>query len=93
MNAQTIVSAKGQVVIPKQVRERLHLAPGDRLEVVERHDGVLLRKPSERSDESFDAITARIRGRVRHVGPPLEIEDMDAAIGTMWAGGGPSWDT
>jgi AbrB family looped-hinge helix DNA binding protein len=43
MNAQTRVSAKGQVVIPKEVRDRLHWEPGTRLEVVEGHDGVSLK--------------------------------------------------
>jgi AbrB family looped-hinge helix DNA binding protein len=92
MNARTTLSAKGQVVIPKDVRDRLSLAPGDKLEVVERPDGILLRKQPAKSGESFDAITQRVRARLNYRGPALSAEEMDQAIAEMWAGGGPRWD-
>jgi AbrB family looped-hinge helix DNA binding protein len=48
-------------VIPKRIRDRLHLQPGDRLQVREQGDGVHIRKvltgPAERK-----AIIARLRG-------------------------------
>lgn len=34
--ATTTISSKFQVVIPKEVREKLHLAPSQRLQVVEK---------------------------------------------------------
>ena len=37
--AKTRITAKGQVTIPKEVRERLGLRPGDELEFME-EDGV-----------------------------------------------------
>ena len=93
MNAQTRMSGKGQVVIPKDVRDRLRLAPGDTLEVVERPDGVLLRKPvSSKSGETFDESTARLRARINYTGPPVSIEEMNESIDQMWAAGGPRWD-
>ncbi len=92
MNAITIMSERGQVVIPKDVRDRLRMSSGDRLEVVERPDGVLLRKPFLRSGEDFDTITGRIRSRLRYEGPPVSIEDMNQAVADMWAAGGPRWD-
>jgi AbrB family looped-hinge helix DNA binding protein len=42
MNTQTKVSAKGQVVIPKDVRDRLNWAEGTRLDVVESAGSVTL---------------------------------------------------
>ena len=93
MNARTTVSAKGQVVIPKDVRDRLNLMAGDRLEVVERADGVLLRRLAAKSGESFDAITQRLRARINYTGPVVSIDEMNAAIDAMWASGGPRWDT
>lgn len=93
MNAQTRLSAKGQVVIPKDVRDRYRFAVGDDLEVIERPDGVLLRKRPVKSGETFEEITARIRARVKYDGPAVSIEDMNQAIKDMWSRGGPNYDT
>ena len=40
----TILSSKGQVVMPKALRMRLAWEQGSRLELVETADGVLLRR-------------------------------------------------
>lgn len=92
MNARTTVSAKGQVVIPKGVRDRLKLAPGDLLDVIERPDGILLRRQMTPPSESFADITTRIRGRINYTGPVVSIDEMDRAVAEMWAAGGPRWD-
>jgi AbrB family looped-hinge helix DNA binding protein len=39
----TTLSSKGQVVLPAAARRRLHLIPGERLDVELRDDGVFLR--------------------------------------------------
>lgn len=80
------------MVIPKDVRDRLQLATGDKLDVIERADGVLLRKPLTKTGESFETLARRIRARVDYNGPAVTLEEMDAAIGAMWASGGPRWD-
>ena len=92
MNTVTHISEKGQVVIPKATRDRLKLVKGDRLDVIERPDGVLLRIQPRSEKGDFDEITARIRARNTYKGPPVSIEDMNTAIAEMWAKGGPSWD-
>jgi len=92
MNARTTLSAKGQVVIPKDVRDRLKLAAGDKLEVVERPDGVLLRKNPTKLAENFDTVTRRIRTLVNYTGPIVSIEEMDRSLAEMWIAGGPRWD-
>lgn len=43
MATATKVSAKGQVVIPKELRESLGLKPGDLMEPVRRPEGVLFK--------------------------------------------------
>jgi AbrB family looped-hinge helix DNA binding protein len=87
MNAQTKMSEKGQVVIPKDVRDRLSLKAGDFLDVIERPDGVLLKvSPKSKSDRGFAEITAKIRSHFDYDGPPVSIEDMNAAIADMWRG-------
>ncbi len=40
--AHTTISSKYQVVIPKEVRERLHLKPGQRLAVIVRGNVISL---------------------------------------------------
>ena len=91
MNAQTTVSSKGQIVIPRDVRKRLNILAGDQFEVVERPDGVLLRKASVKSGKSFDEVTANIKSIIRFDGPPVSIEEMNEAIASMWASGGPEY--
>jgi AbrB family looped-hinge helix DNA binding protein len=67
-NATTLVTAKGQVTIPKHIRDRKGIAAGTRLEVVERGGEIVLRKPrratSRRAarDEEFEAYIERVRG-------------------------------
>lgn len=40
MSSATL-SSKGQVTIPKEIRERLHLSEGDHVEFIVRPDGVV----------------------------------------------------
>jgi AbrB family looped-hinge helix DNA binding protein len=74
--ATTTVSTKGQVILPKAIRERRKWRPGTRLVVEETADGVLLKaaplfSPSRPED---------VFGMLRYSGPPKTVEDMDAAI-------------
>lgn len=45
--ATATISPKFQIVIPKEVREKLHLAPSQRLQVVEKGDGVTIRRTAQ----------------------------------------------
>ena len=84
MNARTTMSGKGQVVIPKDVRDRLGFHAGEQLDVIEIAGGVLLKAHRRKSGETFDEITARIRERVRYDGPPVSIEEMNETIEEGW---------
>lgn len=78
VTAQTRMSAKGQVVIPKELRDRLHWLPGTEIEIEEGLDGVILRpKRPARKRLTLEEFVAR---RPKHVGPPVSIEEMDAAV-------------
>jgi AbrB family looped-hinge helix DNA binding protein len=72
----TTVSTKGQVILPKAIRERRKWTPGTRLLVEERPDGVLLKAapvfvPTRHKD---------VAGMLAYRGPPKTIEEMDAGI-------------
>lgn len=77
------MSAKGRVVIPKDVRDRLGFHPGEQLDVIETAGGVLLKARSRKSGETFEEITARIRALVQYDGPPVSIEEMNESIELM----------
>jgi AbrB family looped-hinge helix DNA binding protein len=74
--ATTTVSTKGQVILPKAIRERRRWRAGTRLVVEDTPDGVLL-KPAP-----FFAPTRPedVFGMLKYSGPPKTIEEMDAAI-------------
>jgi AbrB family looped-hinge helix DNA binding protein len=75
--AKTRLSSKGQVVIPKAVRDRHGWQPGVQLEVEDRGDAVVLRLAAK----PFRPTTfEEARGCLKYKGPPLTVEDMDAAI-------------
>ena len=68
----TRLSTKGQVVLPKDVRERLALTTGTELEV-EVLEGAILLRPIRR------VTVDDLLGLLRWDGPPKSIEDMDQA--------------
>ena len=72
----TVVSTKGQVILPKAIRDQLHWAAGTRLSVENTPDGVLLKSTPIFAPSSID----KLFGSMRHEGPALSIDDMDAAI-------------
>ena len=79
MNAQTKLSAKGQVVIPKDVRDRLHWAEGTQLKVVETGGGVMLMplKSWLHPKNPFPlTTTSDLRAGQKWEGPPKSIEEI-----------------
>ena len=83
MNTQTRISSKGQVVIPKDIRESLQLKPGEVLNVSREGRRIVLeavRAPRERI--SYEEFRRRVP---RHEGSPVSIEDMSLAVDRMLA--------
>jgi AbrB family looped-hinge helix DNA binding protein len=72
MTAATITS-KGQLTLPKDVREALRVGPGDRVEFVRMEDGNFAVMPARRSVMSLKGIIPRPR-------KPVSLADMDRAI-------------
>ena len=69
----TTLTSKGQLTLPKDVRDRLKLQSGDKLEVYPKEDGTILLQP----------VTVDIKelyGLLPKPSTPVSLEDMDAAI-------------
>lgn len=73
--AQTVVSSRGQVVLPKELREKRHWKPGTKLTIEEHPEGVLLKRVEEKKLAISD-----LRGMLKYKGPARSIEEMNAAI-------------
>ncbi|MBO9101560.1 MULTISPECIES: AbrB/MazE/SpoVT family DNA-binding domain-containing protein [Rhizobium] len=72
----TVVSTKGQVILPKAVRLHQQWEPGTRLVVEETADGVLLRAAPHFAATEPDEVF----GSLAYAGTSKSIEDMDAGI-------------
>ena len=88
MTAQTSLSAKGQVVIPKDVRDALGYKPGQTFDVVKTDGGILLRPLARKSGRTTDQIIAEMRALYHHEGPPVTIAEMSAAVDALFAAPG-----
>ncbi|VXC91177.1 AbrB/MazE/SpoVT family DNA-binding domain-containing protein [Sphingomonas sp. 8AM] len=86
MNAFTKLSAKGQVVVPKAVRDRLGWAAGIDLELIETRDGVTLRPRRSGKTLSPTEAVAIFQRVYQHQGPPVSVDDMTVAARRMASG-------
>jgi AbrB family looped-hinge helix DNA binding protein len=73
------VTSKGQITLPRRIRERLGVKPGDRVAFRERSDGTIV---VEAETVSFMDLFGVIKPRKRGV----TLEDMDKAIADGAAG-------
>lgn len=72
----TVVSTKGQVILPKRLRERLAWTAGTRLVVEDVPEGVLLRRAPDFPASQPSAVF----GLLPHAGAAKSLEEMDAAV-------------
>ncbi len=68
-----MLTSKGQVTIPADVRRRMGIDTGDRIEFVELNDGGFVIKPA------VDDVRS-LKGLLRKPDKPVSVEQMDAAI-------------
>lgn len=68
------LSTKGQLVVPKEVRDYLKLRPGDRIDFVVREDGQVVMRPAVLD-------VRELRGLLRREGQPaVSIGEMNRAV-------------
>jgi AbrB family looped-hinge helix DNA binding protein len=72
----TIISTKGQVILPKAIRDQRHWAAGTRLTVEDTPEGVLLKA----TPLFAKTVVNSVYGSLKHDGPALTLEDMDKAV-------------
>lgn len=72
----TKLSSKGQIIIPKAVRDARGWGPGTTFEIEVTKDGVLLRPAKLFPPTNIDDVI----GCLKWHGPPKTIEEMDAAV-------------
>jgi AbrB family looped-hinge helix DNA binding protein len=70
------LSTKGQVVLPKSIRQRRNWEAGVFLTIEETAEGVLLKTQSAFAPTR----TGDVFGMLENAGPPKSIEEMDASV-------------
>ncbi len=76
MSITITLSSKGQIVIPKEIREKLHWKEGTLLTLVANASGVTLKVAPKKAGQNL----ASLIGMLRHDGAPLSIEELCAPI-------------
>ena len=86
MGHQVTISSKGQIVIPKDVRDALGLQAGGKLQLQRSGQRLILEAPSApRKRISYEEFRRRVP---KYGGPPVAIEDMSVNIGELFK----DWD-
>lgn len=82
MSIDIKVSSKGQIVIPKDVREAMSLLPGATLRLSHHGKRIVLEVPaSERPKISYEEFRRRVP---KYEGPPVAVEDMTGRVGELF---------
>ena len=74
------VQAKGQVTIPKEIRDKLNVQPGDLVVFVETDEGVMVKPAAVMTDEHLrQEVTAVLRS-IRESFADYSAEEIDALV-------------
>ncbi len=68
------LTSKGQTTIPKEVRDHLHLSPGDKLDFLIDAEGRVVLRPATLDVRKLKGLLKRKRGK------PVSLEEMNRAI-------------
>jgi len=74
--ATTVLSSKGQVIIPKPIRTAHHWTAGQQFKAIDTGNGVLLKPASPFPETSIEEVAACLK----YSGPAKTLDDMDDAI-------------
>ena len=74
----TSVSSRGQVVIPQKIRDKLHIAEGEKFVVIGENDTIVLKKLEVPSFRGFDKLLKKTREFAKKKG--LKENDVEESI-------------
>jgi AbrB family looped-hinge helix DNA binding protein len=72
--ATATLTSKGQTTIPKEVRDHLHVSPGDKLDFLIDAEGRVVLRPATLDVRQLKGMLKRKRAK------PVSLEEMDRAI-------------
>jgi AbrB family looped-hinge helix DNA binding protein len=72
----TLVSTKGQVILPKTIRDQRHWSAGTRLVVEDTPEGVLLRSATPFPPTSIESVFGSLPSK----GKALSVDEMNAVV-------------
>ncbi len=78
MNVRAKISSKGQLVLPKAVRDAHGLDAGSEVEVESAGDVIVLRPRPKKSRKTYTL--DEVAGFLKYDGAPVTIEEMDRAV-------------
>ena len=70
---ESTITTKGQITLPKALRDQLNLKAGDKIVFEQQDDGTYALRP-----RTVDVTV--LKGSLNYTGPALSLDDMDAAI-------------
>ncbi len=73
--ALSTLTSKGQITIPKSVRDSLHLQAGDKVEFIKNNNNEFTLKPVTRKSADVSGLLNRYKKQ-----KPVSIQEMNAAI-------------
>ncbi len=74
---QATITSKGQVTVPKPIRDKLDLRPGDKIDFILEGDGLRVTPVA--------ASVTKLKGMVPKPAVPVSLQEMDAAIASTAA--------
>ena len=69
---QATITTKGQVTLPKPIRDKLHLKPGDKIDFTLENDGLRV--------TPVTAPVTQLKGMLPKPAVPISLQEMDEAI-------------
>ncbi|WP_311028402.1 AbrB/MazE/SpoVT family DNA-binding domain-containing protein [Mesorhizobium koreense] len=78
MNVRARISSKGQLVLPKAVREAYGLGPGSEVDIESAGDSIVLKPLHKKARRTYTI--DEVAGFLKYDGPPVTVEDMERGI-------------